>query len=297
VSGAIHLLPSGTVAWTIGPPRTRRGWVWPAGRTPIRIPRWEAPTDGEPAASVRIIDARHVLVDGVLRAYRTPTPGDCPDVVGSTTTDLGGWRVSPISDGSLDDGQDQSGSSTALVCDPALGTYVAVVPYASREGSTVGEPTSGWSVTLHRAGPWLLRTRTPFGDYAEDRRTIDGRNVRTGARFEADGSVEIAGRPHPAEGTRPGIDTSGPRWVTGATAGAGVLAWCARPTFGPANSTVWVSDARGTRAIAETPLTATPADPETRTCGLGLTGSVIRWGPADAPHQVTVEPAADTALG
>lgn len=288
VSTAIHLLPSGTVAWKVGPSKTARSWVWPIGKRPVKIAA-SPPTPNYAAPSIRIVDDRNVLVDDTIRAYRPPTRGVCSRVIaGGKRTNVGGWTLTRINDGTLDDDQEFSSDSTALICDPTTGIYVAATDAGGSSGTYVGDPGGQFSVDHHRAGDWLLITRTTTGEGVSESTTTEGRNVRTSEHFDAYGSVELAGVPHPAPGT-PSVPGTSLTWTTAATAGPGYVAWCSTPETTGKTAAVWLSDGQGTRRLAEIP----PGSP----CALNAADGQIQWGPAYARSTQPVTPAPNRAFG
>lgn len=271
-SPAIHLLPSGTVAWKVA----ARAWVWPIGRKPVKVAAVPRRADGITAPSVRILDDRHVLVDDTARAYRKPAPGSCSRMIGGgPTVDVAGWRITEFNNGKFDDAQEFSSSTSSVVCDPTTGSYLASVRSGASSGTYLGDPGGQDSVDFHRAGDWLLAVHTSGGELGSGASTTEGRNLKTNRHFSAPGVLTLAG-PTTTE-------------ATGAIAGPGYLAWCERSDAGAGSSAIWLADRSGTRRLA----TVVGGAP----CRLTVQDGKLGWGTDDERQAAPITPGQDPTVG
>lgn len=303
VRGQLLVTADGSVSWSL-PVGTRAGvWLWPSGERPQRVALTRRdPVTRNASRDVRIVDRHHVLIGAgrEIARYGPRTPGRCPEGLGVTTSQLGPLSIRYSRGASTEQFGQGAGWSHVLVCDPAVGDYTRVIPYAS-SSSGIGSSGdvsegAGPSRAVFTAGLLVIEQtayETGGGSTSTDYSSmIVPRDPLAPTRTIAFGGIAGPGvDPPPDPYDRPSI----PSAPVAVRVAPGAVAW-SEPSAAPEAPTIWLADAAGTRAVGTasgrfSPVWFGPTDP-----GLTLDSTEVTWNAPTGTARAPVTPTPDTTL-
>lgn len=304
VEGQLLVTPDGSVAWSLPVGRQAGVWLWPRGQRPRRVAvTARDKVTGHASRDVRIVDRYSVLIGSgtEIARYRPPTPGRCPTGIGVRSAQVGPFDVRYSPGAFTEQESESAGWSHVLVCDPAVGDYVRVLPFSSYSSGFTGSGSHGGSSTPTRvaftAGTLVIEqainrsgggdSYTEYGALIVPRDAADAIRTATGGRLAGPEAAPVS----PAEPVGPGAHV-GIRVVPGA------VAWTEEGT-GLWERTVWLADAAGRRAVGtatQRSFLARNGLLQLRDAALTLDAGELTWNTADGTGRSPVVPTADPVL-